>query len=116
MKRSLSLFAASALFFAVVGLTNVFASTNKTPSSTRAIAVTGCLEPGPVAKEYIVQGNDGKAWGVNEKDLMLNNYVGKTVTVAGDPTHATLDERKSGGASHYMLARDVVVDSKSCQE
>ncbi len=47
---------------------------------------------------------------------MLNNYVGQTVTVAGDAMHALPNERKSHDASHYVRALDVVVDSESCQK
>ena len=116
MKRALFLSTAALLFFVTAALTDAAASTNSSTSGSRAIEVTGCLQPGPVAQEYIVQASDGTSWGINEKDLMLNDYIGKTVTVAGDPARASVEERKSGDASHYLLARDVVVEHRSCQQ
>lgn len=116
MKTTLFFSAVAVLLFATAGLTNLFASTNHSISHAQAVEVTGCLQPGPVAREYLVQASDGTTWGINEKDLLLNNYVGHSVTVAGDPTHATASERNDGGASHYLLARDVFVDSESCQK
>ncbi|MGA9564344.1 MAG: hypothetical protein WBS19_02355 [Candidatus Korobacteraceae bacterium] len=116
MKRALFLSTAVMLFLATAALTDASASAKYSASSSRATEVTGCLQPGPAAQEYIVQASDGTTWGINEKDLMLNDYVGKTVTVAGDSTHASSEERQSDNASHYLLARDVVVDSRSCQQ
>ncbi len=115
MKRALYLSAAAVLFFAAAGLSNAFASTSHPASASHAMEVTGCLQPGPVAKEYILHATDGTAWGVNETDMLLNNYIGHSVTVSGDTVHATSSERKAGGASHYLLARDVVVENQSCQ-
>ncbi len=116
MKRMLFLAAAAVLFFATTGLTNLSATTNQSMTHSQAVEVTGCLQPGPVAKEYILHASNGTTWGVNETDMLLNNYIGRSVTVSGDATHATSSEHKAGGASHYLLARDVVVENQSCQQ
>jgi hypothetical protein len=54
--------------------------------------------------------------GINETDMLMNNYVGHTVTIAGDSTRATASERSAGGAQHYLHAYDVVVDSSTCNK
>jgi hypothetical protein len=116
MKRTLFLAASTVLFFGTAGLTNLSASTNHSMSHSQAVEVTGCLQAGPVAKEYLLQASDGTTWGINETDMLLNNYIGHSVTVAGDRMHATTAERRDGGASHYLLARDVVVENQPCQK
>ncbi len=115
MKRAFFLSAAAVLLFGTAGLTNLFASPKAEATHTQGIEVTGCLQPGPIAKEYLLHASDGTTWGVNETDMLLNDYIGKSVTVAGDASHMTTSERKAGGASHYLLARDVVVEHQSCQ-
>jgi len=106
----------SALFFlGTLGLGSAYAA----PSAhhmTKATEITGCLQQGPDAKEYLIQATDGTTWGVNEADMHMNNYVGKTVTVSGDQMRPTAAERTDGGASHYLQARDIVVESQSCQK
>ncbi len=117
MKRALFLSTVMLLFLATGALTDATASTTASTSGSHAVEVTGCLQPGPTAKEYIVQSNNGAKWGINEKgDLMLNNYVGETVTVAGDAAHVSSQERKATDASHYLLGRDVAVDSQTCNQ
>ena len=106
----------SALFFlGTLGLGTAYAAP---PASPRAntTEITGCLQQGPDPKEYLIQASDGTTWGVNESDMLMNNYLGKTVTISGDRTHATTAERSDGGASHYIFARDLVVESQSCQK
>jgi hypothetical protein len=108
---------ASAVFLAsTLGLSTAYATPSATHSKTKAIEITGCLEQGPVAKEYLLQASDGTTWGVNEADLRINNYVGRTVTVAGDATHPTAAERMDGGAKQYLRAMDIVLESESCSK
>ena len=117
MKKSLLLGSAAVFLFAAGPMMASTAPTHAM-SPTHPTDVTGCLEPGPVAKEYLVRSSDGTEWGVNEsdRDLRLNNYVGQTVTIAGDPEPASKAERKAGEASHYLYARDVMVAAESCQK
>jgi hypothetical protein len=65
--------------------------------------VTGCLEQGSTAKEYLLKASDGTTWGINEADMLMNNYVDHTVTVSGDRVHPTAAERND--AQHFLRAR-----------
>ena len=117
MKKSL-LIASAAVFLFATGPMMASTAPTHAMSQTHPTDVTGCLEPGPVAKEYLVRSADGTEWGVNEndRDLRLNNYVGRMVTIVGDQEHASKAEREEGGASHYLYARDVMVAGESCQK
>jgi len=116
MKRKLAIPAAALLFLGTFGLGSALAAPSTSASQAKPVELTGCLQTGPAAKEYLLHTNDGKTWGINEKDMLMNNYVGKTVTVSGDPAHLTSTERKEGAAQHYLLARDIVVEHQSCQK
>ena len=48
--------------------------------------------------------------------MLINDYVGQTVTVVGDATRPTVSERTAGGAQHYLKAMDLVVESETCQK
>jgi hypothetical protein len=109
MKRKLSITATALLFLGTAGLSTAFAAPAPSAARPGTTEITGCLQPGPVAKEYLLRTSDGTTWGVNEvPDLMLNNYVRQTVTVAGDAIHPLPNERKSNEASHCVRALDVV--------
>jgi len=112
MKRTFPLLAAGLFLFGTAATTNIFAAPNR--ASSHPVEATGCLQPGPYAQEYVMQSPDGTTWGIYEsKDLLLNNYVGKTVTVAGNPANRS---SKDDGASHHMRAMDIVVESQGCQK
>ena len=116
MKRTMGILATSIMFVGTVGLGTAFAAPAATGAHRGPISVTGCLQQGPVAKEYLLHASDGTTWGVNETDMHMNNYLGKTVTVSGDAMHSTASEEKAGGAHHYLKAFDVLVESQSCQK
>jgi len=115
MKRTLSLLAAGLFLFGTAAVPTVFAAPkNKMLSGPQE--ATGCLQQGPSAREYLLQSTDGTTWGVYESgDLLLNNYVGHTVTVAGDSAAAS-KAKAEDGATRHMKARDIVVDAQSCQK
>jgi hypothetical protein len=46
--------------------------------------------------------------------MLMNNYLGHEVTVAGDAMHATTSEQAVSGAHHFLRAYDVVVETNSC--
>ena len=117
MKTSL-LVASAALFLFAAGPMSASPAPTHAASQAHPTDVTGCLEQGPVAKEYLIRAADGTEWGVNEddRDLRLNKYIGRTVTVVGDQEHASKEERKEGGASHYLYARDLMVAGDACQK
>ncbi|HVO78944.1 MAG TPA: hypothetical protein VMT39_02915 [Candidatus Bathyarchaeia archaeon] len=115
MKRTVFLSAASLLFAGSIGLGTAFAApTPITPPGTKQI--TGCLAVGPTAREYLLKTSDGATWGVTEKDMMMNDYVGKQVTITGDVEHPSASVRKEGNATHYVRARDIVVENDTCQK
>ena len=116
MKAKIGIWAAAIMFAGTFGtVTSQAASTSKA-SYKSPVEVTGCLEQGPAAKEYVLQASDGSKWGVRETDMLMNNYVGHEVTVAGDPVHPTASERSAAGAHHFIRAYDVVVERNSCHE
>ena len=116
MKRTVGILATSIMFVGTVALGTALAAPPETGALRGPISVTGCLQQGPVAKEYLLHASDGTSWGINETDMLMNDYLGRTVTIAGDTMHPTAAERTEGGAHHYLLARDLVVEGESCQK
>jgi hypothetical protein len=116
MKSTISIWTAAIMFVGTLGLSTAHATNAMHAVYKKPVEVTGCLQPGPVAKEYLIQASDGTIWGVNEADMYVNDYVGQTVTVVGDAIRPTADERTSGGAQHYLRAMDLVVESDSCRK
>jgi hypothetical protein len=116
MKTQVSLWITAAMFVGTLGSLTAFAKPASTAVSKKPVEVTGCLQQGPTAKEYLLQSADGTVWGINETDMLMNNYVGHTVTIAGDSTPPTKSERSAGGAQHYLRAYDLVVDSNTCNK
>ena len=100
MKRTIGILATSVMFVGTIGLGTTLAAPAPSGAAKGAVEVTGCLEQGLVAKEYLLHASDGTTWGVNEKDMMMNDYLGRTVTIAGDLTHPTGSERTEGGTYH----------------
>jgi hypothetical protein len=115
MKSVIRIWVAAMMLVVSMGLTSAHAA-NPSQATYKPVEVTGCLQQGPVAKEYLIQGSDGTTWGINEADMYVNNYVGQTVTVVGDAMRPTADERTDGGPQHYLRAMDLVVESESCQK
>ncbi len=114
MKSTVRIWVATMMFGGALGVPSVHA-TNASPATYRKpVEVTGCLQQGPAAKEYLIHASDGRTWGINEADMMMNNYVDQTVTIVGDAVRPTADERADGGAQHYLKAMDLVVESETC--
>jgi hypothetical protein len=116
MKRTIGICTTMIMFVGSFGLVGAYAVPSAAGVHRNPIEVTGCLQQGPTAKEYLLHTSDGSTWGINETDMLMNDYLGRTVTIAGDETHPTASERSAGGAHHYLFARDVVVESESCQK
>ena len=116
MKATLSLGITAAMFFGTLGSIAMYAKPASHSASRTPTEVTGCLEQGPTAREYLLKASDGTTWGVNETDMLMNNYIDHMVTVSGDITHPNASERSAGGAHHYLRAYDVAVDSSTCQK
>jgi hypothetical protein len=114
MKATISLWITSAMFFCTLGTLALYAAPASHSASRTPTEVTGCLEQGPTAKEYVLKASDGTTWGINETAMLMNNYVDHTVTVSGDRVHPTAAERND--AQHFLRAYDVVVESSNCQK
>ena len=114
MKATISLWITTLMFFGTLGTLAAHATSASNTVSRQAVEVTGCLEQGPTAKEYLLKTSDGATWGINETDMLMNNYVDHTVTVSGDRVHPTAAERND--AQHFLRAYDVVVESSHCQK
>jgi len=115
MKKTIGIWTTALALFFTLGLAEAYAAPAPHSAYGKTVELTGCLQQGPTAKEYMIENNDGVTWGVNEADLYLNHYVGRNVTIAGSTMPPTSAERKDGGAHHYMEARDVAVNSQHCQ-
>jgi hypothetical protein len=102
------------MLFCTLGSMALYAAPASHSVSRGATEVTGCLEQGPTAKEYLLKTSDGTTWGINETDMLMNNYVDHTVTVSGDRVHPISAERND--AQHFLRAYDVVVESSNCQK
>ncbi len=116
MKSTIHIWVATIMFAGTLGVPSAHAMNPPQETYKKPVEVTGCLQPGPVAKEYLIRASDGTTWGVNEADMMVNNYVDQTVTVVGDAMRPTATERSDGGAQRYLKARDLVVESETCQK
>ncbi len=122
MRRTISMWIAAIAFVSALALSSAQAA--PAPEAMhKTVEITGCLQQGPAAKEYVVRGNDGSEWGVTsaDRDMYMNDYVGQTVTIAGDAMHPsarlrTENEHSSPAISHYVRAMDVAVDSESCSK
>jgi hypothetical protein len=115
MKNTISMWTTAIMFVGTLGIASAPAASASQTTYRKPVEITGCLQQGPVAKEYMLKASDGTTWGVNEIDMMMNNYVGQTVTVVGDVMRPTSSERTAGGAHQYLRARDLVVESETCQ-
>jgi hypothetical protein len=123
MKTMISKWMAAILFAGTLGLASAQAASSPA-SYKKPVELTGCLEQGPIAKEYLLRTNDGKTWAVTsaDRDMYMNNYAGQMVTVAGDREHltttmktASIDNQPITVVGH-LRAMDLTVDSETCQK
>lgn len=116
MKTKIAIWVTVMTFVGALGISTAQAAPASQAKYQKPVEVTGCLQQGPVAKEYLIRTSDGATWGINEADMMMNNYVNQTVTVVGDAMRPTAAERTAGGSQHYLKAMDLAVDSETCQK
>ena len=123
MKRKIGTWMAAVVFVGACAL-GAAQATPAPQAMHKTVEATGCLQQGPAPREYVLQGNDGNTWGVigADKDMYMNDYVGQTVTIAGDAMHpsarlkAAASDPNSPAINHYVRAMDLAVDSESCQK
>ena len=116
MKANIGIWAAAIMFAGTFGTVTAQATSASKASYRTPVEVTGCLEQGPAAKEYVIRASDGTTWGIRESDMLMNNYVDHEVTVSGDPVHPTASERAAADVHHFIRAYDVAVESNSCHK
>ncbi|HVO63501.1 MAG TPA: hypothetical protein VMT53_21435 [Terriglobales bacterium] len=123
MRNTVSMWIVAMMFISICAVSSAFAA--PAPAPRGALVVTGCLQQGPLAKEYLLTANDnGTVWGVTsaDRDMYLNTYVGKTVTITGSAEspsalHVTrASSEKDAGATHFLKGSDVLVESETCQK
>ena len=114
--KSISIWITTIMFAGTVASLPAHATSASAGSHQKSVEVTGCLEQGPAAKEYLIRSSGGTVWGVRETDMLMNNYLGHEVTVAGDAMHAAASEQAVSGAHHFLRAYDLVVESNSCRK
>lgn len=116
MKSTIGVWATAIMFAGTLGALTAQAAPDSKARTKGPTEITGCLEQGPVAREYLLRTGDGTTWGVREKDMLMNNYIGHEVTVAGDVFHPTASERSAAGTQHFLRAYDLAVDSNTCSK
>ena len=114
MKSNIGVWATAIMLAGTLGALTAQAAPASKATTKGPTEITGCLEQGPAAKDYVLRASDGTTWGVREKDMMMNNYISHEVTVAGDVFHPTASERTAAGTNHFLRAYDLVVDSDTC--
>ena len=83
MKATTGIWAATIMFAGTLGVLTAQAASPSKTGYKAPVEITGCLEQGPVAKEYKLQASDGTTWGIRESDMLMNNYLNHEVTVSG---------------------------------
>src|SRR6266478_8235561 len=74
--------------------------------SGKAVTVTGCLQKGDEAGEYLITSDDGKRYGLHSKAVDLSKHLGHQVTVTGTKMREENEEKKkseAGGGEHADL-------------
>lgn len=61
-------------------------------------SLTGCLQKGDEANEYVLMAKDGSTWDLRSETVDLAPHVGHTVTITGTASaaHAKAHEMKEG--------------------
>jgi len=116
MKANIGIWVTAIMFAGTFGTVTAHGTSTSKASYGAPVEVTGCLEPGPAAKEYVLRASDGTTWGIRESDMLMNNYVDHEVTVSGDRVHPTTSERAAADSHHFIRAYDVAVESNSCHK
>jgi hypothetical protein len=116
MKANIGIWAAAIMLAGTFGTPATLAASTSRPSSNSPVEVTGCLQQGPAAKEYLLRTSDGTTWGVRESDMLMNDYLDHEVTVAGNLVHSTAAERSGGEVKQVLRAYDVAVEGNTCQK
>lgn len=91
--------------------------------------LTGCLQKGEGAGEYMLAGRDGSTWELRSDAVDLARHVGQTVTVTGavrnSAAHNMKEDAKREAQEHgmdksatehgHLTVTDVATVSRSCR-
>ena len=83
---------ACGLLLITVGSAQDTTSSGKSKSADRT--VTGCLAKGDSAKEFVLNGKDGRTWNLKSDQVALAEHVGHTVTVKGVVSNVAMHNMK----------------------
>lgn len=97
------------LFLLVVGLTSSWAVSQESSSGSKSKddvrSITGCLQKGDSASEFLLKADDGSTWELhNSSAVDLSPHVGHEVKVTGAVMNAKMHNLKED-------AKDAVKDS-----
>ena len=106
-----------------LGSVALTAQENQTKATKhKSVIVTGCLQKGDEAGEYLITSEDGKRYGLHSKAVDLSEHVGHKVTVAGtkmreaDKEKKEQEKKEAGGGEYADLSvMDVKHISESCK-
>ncbi len=104
--------AAGMIFFLM--LAGAFASAQSRDKDTDKTArkITGCLQKGDQANEYVLTAKDGSTWDLRSDSVDLAPHVGHTVTITGTASrlhakaHEMKEETKEEMHEHGMAKSD----------
>lgn len=99
-----------------------------TKSKAEIRTITGCLEKGKKADEFMLKGDDGSTWEVRSSTVALGEHVGHEVSATGVVSHNKAHNMKEDAkeAAHdsgmtksdneygHLKVTDVQMVSKTC--
>jgi hypothetical protein len=105
-------------------------STTKPTTHRSTRTLTGCLQNGENANEYLLTTKKGSTWEVKSDNVKLDQHVGHTVTITGVVSHAKMhgmkedakEEAKEHGMDKnatehgHMTVTDLTMVSDTCQK
>jgi len=121
-------FLALSLFAGTASLVSAQTTTKTTHKKTRT--VSGCLQSGDSADEFILTTAAGATWEIKSDNVKLVDHVGHTVTITGVVSNATMHGMKEdakaeakehgvdkGSTEHgHMAVTNLKMVSDSCKK
>jgi hypothetical protein len=118
------------LILAVFCTSWVVAQDMPSKSKSNVRTITGCLQKGDSADEFLLTADDGSTWEVRSDKAALADHVGHTVTLTGAISHAKMHNmkedakdtatdagiKKDNREHGHLTATDVKMVSDSCQK
>jgi hypothetical protein len=129
MKNLLTGLVALLVFLGAFGITRAQDTTKKT-THENVRTLTGCLQKGDSANEYLLTTKKGSTWEIKSDSVNLGEHVGHTVTITGAVAHAKMhgmkEDAKEEAQEHgmaknatehgHMTVTDLKMVSESCEK